>query len=443
MVSLQDSSPELHVLPQAKTAHLTLDSTIRELNLYQFQVESVQPGRDVAQSFQLNPLLPGVILTQQRKLVGMISRRQFLEQMSSPYGLELFLKRPLHSLYRFVSGDILTLRGDTKIVNAARHSLQRLPTFVYEPIVVELEPGTYRLLDVHQLLVAQSQIHELTTQLLHEQTQAQMIQTEKMASLGQMVAGVAHEIKNPVGCITGNFEFLDDYCEKLIQLLTAYAVDFPQQSKDLSELKEDYELNFILENLPKILKSMKLGSERLTKIVGSLQSFSHMDESRHQPANIHECIESTLIILTNRLKKGIKVIKNYTNLPPVNCSSGQLSQVFMNLISNAIDALNEKTEQAGNESDSWQPQIEISTRLVPQEEEDWISVQISDNGTGIDPTIQERIFETFFTTKPVGKGTGLGLAITHQIVTKKHDGKLLMDSQLGKGTTFEILLPLA
>jgi signal transduction histidine kinase len=372
----------------------------------------------------------------------MISRRQFLEQMSSPYGLELFLKRPLHSLYRFVSGDVLILRGDTKIVDAARRSLQRTPKLVYEPIVVELEPGTYRLLDVHQLLVAQSQIQELTTQLLHEQTQAQMIQTEKMASLGQMVAGVAHEIKNPVGCISGNFEFLDDYCTKLIELLTAYAAELPQPSADLSELKEDYELDFIVEDLPKILKSMQLGSERLTKIVGSLQSFSHMDESRHQPANIHECIESTLIILNNRLKKGIELIKNYANLPMVNCSSGQLSQVFMNLISNAIDALNEKTEKSENESDSWQPQIEISTRLVPKEEGEWVSVQIADNGSGIAPNIQERIFETFFTTKPVGKGTGLGLAITHQIVTEKHDGKLLMQSQLGKGTTFEILLPL-
>ena len=182
-----------------------------------------------------------------------------------------------------------------------------------------------------------------------------MIQTEKMASLGQMVAGIAHEIKNPVGCITGNFEFLDDYCEKLIQLLTAYAAEVPQPSDDLSQLKDDYELDFIVEDLPKILKSIKLGSERLTKIVGSLQNFSHLDESRHQPANIHECIDSTLIILNNRLKKGIKIIKTYADLPLVNCSSGQLSQVFMNLISNAIDALNEKKEKSRNESSSWQP----------------------------------------------------------------------------------------
>ncbi|MEQ9666856.1 sensor histidine kinase [Coleofasciculus sp. G2-EDA-02] len=442
MVSLQHTYPELSVLPQLKTTNLTLDSTIRELNLYNFQVESVQPGRDVAQSFQLNPLLPGVILIQHRKIIGMISRRQFLEQMSRPYGLELFLKRPLHSLYRFVSAEVLILRGDTKIVDAARRSLQRTPNFVYEPIVVELEPGTYRLLDVHQLLVAQSQIQELTTQLLHEQTQAQMIQTEKMASLGQMVAGIAHEIKNPVGCITGNFEFLDDYCAKLIELLTAYAAEVLQPSEDLNQLKEDNELDFILEDLPKILNSMKLGSERLTKIVGSLQNFSHMDESKHQPANIHECIESTLIILNNRIKTGIRISKNYANLPLVNCSSGQLSQVFMNLISNAIDALNEKAEKAGHRSGSWQPQIEINTRLVQQDKRDWVLVQISDNGTGIAPNIQQRIFETFFTTKPVGKGTGLGLAITHQIVTEKHEGKLFMHSQLGKGTTFEILLPL-
>ncbi|HEY9649840.1 MAG TPA: ATP-binding protein [Coleofasciculaceae cyanobacterium] len=426
----------------SETQALKLESTIQELSLYDFQFESSHLGIEVAHAFQSYPLLPGVILAEQGKFVGMISRRRFLEQMSRPYGLEPFLKRPLHSLYRFAEAEVLKLPGEMQIVEAARRSLQRPPAILYEPIVVEIETEVYRLLDVHQLLVAQSHIHELTTQLLHEQTQAQLIQTEKMASLGQMVASVAHEIKNPVGCITCNFDFLANYCHHLIEILSAYDAEFPNISANIGQLKEDAELSFILEDLPKILNSMAAGSERLTKIVGSLQSFSHFDGANPHPADIHDCIESTLLILKNRLKSGIEVIKNYGNLPPIHCYSGQLSQVFMNLLSNAIDALTDKLNDSMTNVKIWQPQIEISTEIIQNSDTDWVSIRIADNGPGIPQKIQSRIFETFFTTKPVGKGTGLGLAISHQIITQKHQGQLLMHSQPEMGTEFKILLPL-
>ncbi len=442
MLVLKESGTEGSIPSQSEPQSLSLESTIQELLLYDFQVEVSRLGKEVAQNFRVNPLLPGAILMEQGKFVGMISRRRFLEQMSRPYGLELFLKRPLYSLYRFANAEVLRLKGDTLIVDAARRSLERSAELLYEPIVVELEAGCYRLLDAHQLLVAQSKIHELATQMLNEQTQAQLMQTEKMASLGQMVASVAHEIKNPVGCITCNFEFLSNYCNKLIEVLAAYETEVSEISVSLAELKEEAELDFILEDLPKILKSIEVGSDRLTKIVGGLQNFSHMDENHRKPADIHECIESTLIILNNRLKSGIQVIKNYGYLPPVNCYSGQLSQVFMNIISNAIDALIDKVNERGTSSKTWQPQVEISTTVVEHSDAEWVSIRIADNGPGISPAIQKRIFETFFTTKPVGKGTGLGLAISHQIVTQKHGGQLLMRSQPETGTEFQILLPL-
>ena len=431
MVSLQKSKAELSILSEFDTKKLSLESTLQELSLYDFQIEASCQGKEVAQRFEINKLLPGVILTTENKFLGMISRQRFLEQMSRPYGLELFLKRSLKSLYEFAGANLLKLPGDTLIVTAARLSLQRPPELLNEPIVVEFAPGVYRLVDVHQLLVAQSQIHELTTQLLDEQTKAQMLQTEKMVTLGRMVAEIAHEIKNPVNCINGNSGFMSTYCQDLMQLVAAYEEE-PNRSAKIADLKEDIELDFLLEDLPRLIESMKASAERLTKIVSGLQNFSHLDENKRQTVDLHECIESTLLILNNPLKNGIEVIKNYGDLPPVSCYSGQLSQVFMNIISNAIDALGEAKSKETHPNfipaKNWQPQIRITTEVLETKDSEWVAIRISDNGPGIEPEIQKRIFETFFTTKPVGKGTGLGLAISNQIVTQKHGGKLFVRS---------------
>ncbi len=463
---------------QASIAEFRLDSTLQELSLYDFHVEATDVGSKIAQMLEAFPLLPGVILTDMGQFAGMISRRRFLEFISRPFGRELFLRRPVTALYRFAQTEILIFPSDTLIVDAAKQSLVRSRELLYEPIVVQLSTQNYCLLDAHELLVSQSNIHELATTLLRQQTQSQLIQTEKLASLGQMVAGVAHEIRNPVTCITGNLDFLSNYSKDLMDLLSAYE-KIVGENEEIEELKESIEFDFLQEDWAEILKSMKVSAERLTELVTSLHTFSHMDETHRKEANIHECIDSTLLIMKNRLKYNIKVAKRYGDLPLVKCYSGQLSQVFMNIVSNAADALEELKGKTG-----FVPAITIETELIDMADGDfvsselmqnyvrgdranskqlssatrngdfnsesaktsqnhaWVAIRIADNGPGIPPEIQRRIFETFFTTKPAGKGTGLGLAITHQIVTEKHKGKLNLHSTPGTGTEFEILLPL-
>jgi len=468
----------VQAISEASRGELCLDSTLQELSLYDFQVEATDLGMRISQLLEANPLLPGVIVTHRGEFGGMISRRRFLEFISRPFGRELFLKRPVRALYRFAETETLIFPSNTLIVDAARKSLLRSKELLYEPIVVQVSPQTYSLLDVHELLVAQSNIHELATKLLRQQTQSQLIQTEKLASLGQMVAGVAHEIRNPVTCISGNLGFLSNYSKDIMELLSAYE-QIVGSSEKIDELKENIEFDFLQEDWVEILKSMKVSSERLTELVTSLHTFSHMDETHLKEANLHECIDSTLLIMKNRLKYGFKVVKNYGDLPLVKCYSGQLSQVFMNIVSNAMDALEEVKGEKG-----FVPAITIETEVIDSSDGDcvnseliqnyvlgdrqnakllssasqngdfspeaaeknqnnaWIAIRIADNGPGIPPEIQRRIFETFFTTKPAGKGTGLGLAITHQIVTEKHKGKLNLHSTPGTGTEFEILLPL-
>lgn len=469
-------------MSQASIGELCLDSTLQELSLYDFQVEATDWGMQIAQMLESNPLLPGVIVTHRGEFAGMISRRRFLEFISRPFGRELFLKRPVSALYRFAETESLIFPSNTLIVDAARKSLLRSKELLYEPIVVQVSPQTYSLLDVHELLVAQSNIHELATKLLRQQTQSQLIQTEKLASLGQMVAGVAHEIRNPLTCISGNIGFLFNYSKDIMDLLSAYE-HIVGDSEKIDGFKKNIDFDFLQKDWVEILKSMKVSSERLTELVTSLHTFSHMDETHLKQANIHECIDCTLLIMKNRLKYGIKVVKSYGDLPLFKCYSGQLSQVFMNIISNAIDALEEVKEEK-----AFVPAITVETEVIDSSDGDcvnseliqnyvrgarqnskqlssgsqngdfsleaakknqnsaqnnaWIAIRISDNGPGITPEIQRRIFETFFTTKPAGKGTGLGLAITHQIVTQKHKGKLNLHSTPGTGTEFEILLPL-
>ena len=269
--------------------------------------------------------------------------------------------------------------------------------------------------------------------------QAQLIQTEKMSSLGQMVAGVAHEINNPVSFIYGNLVYATEYSQALLKLIELYQQEYIDTAGPIQQLTEEIELDFLIEDLPKVLSSMKIGAERIREIVLTLRNFSRLDEADMKAVNIHEGIDSSLIILQSRLKpKGdwreIQIVKQYGNLPAVECYAGQLNQVWMNILNNAIDALISQAQR----TEGFTPTIAIATEIVDSE---WVKIKIKDNGIGISSSAQKRIFDPFFTTKPIGQGTGLGLSISYQIVTEKHRGHLKCVSEPGKGTEFVIQLP--
>ncbi len=260
-------------------------------------------------------------------------------------------------------------------------------------------------------------------------TQQQMVQSEKMSALGQMVAGVAHEINNPVSFIYGNLAHMENYTLDLLSIIAAYQSHYPEPPEALQTQIDDIDLEFITEDIEKLLKSTKVGAERIKAIVLSLRNFSRLDESEFKQADVHEGIDSTLLILQHRYHPAIVIERDYGELPPIDCYPGQLNQVFLNLLGNAIDAL-----EAANIA---QPKIRIWTKAIDNQ----IEIHIADNGIGIPEAIQLRIFDPFFTTKPVGKGTGLGLSISYQIITEKHHGKISCDSVPGEGTEFAIELP--
>jgi two-component system, NtrC family, sensor kinase len=293
---------------------------------------------------------------------------------------------------------------------------------------------------IHELEESQTRLEEQSLKLNQaftdlKRTQTQLVQAEKMSSLGQLVAGIAHEINNPVNFIHGNLSHVQDYAQNLLGLIQLYQTQYPNPAPVIQTETEAIDLEFIQTDLPKILDSLKMGTDRIRQIVLSLRNFSRMDEAEFKTVNLHEGIDSTLLILQHRLNarpgaEAIQVIRNYGDLPLIECYPGQLNQAFMNILANAIDALEEVKENPGR--------ITIQTSLVDSE---WVKIVISDNGTGMTEPVLRRIFDPFFTTKSVGKGTGMGMSISYQIITEKHEGKLDCFSVPDKGTEFIIQIP--
>ncbi|MFB2879753.1 ATP-binding protein [Floridanema aerugineum] len=582
--------PQQNILANQK-GMLLPQSTLEELKLYTSQVEWNCPVGEAVKIFKANPILPGIIITQEHQFVGIISRRLFFEYMSRPHSWQLFSKFPINAIYQLIKKPTIILPINTPIVEAAKQSLQRSPELLYEPIAVENEQGEYQILDVHNLMTAQSEIHESLTAALmqaeikyrciyenavdgifqttpdgqyisvnpalariygynspeemihsitnidrqlyvepnrrHEfmaaieknrsvsqfesqvyrrdgsiiwisenaravynengsllyyegavediterkqaevalrhseaklrkqatelattlhqlkQTQAKLIQTEKMSTLGQLLAGVAHEINNPVNAISNNLPCLTQCVQGLLELLAIYEQIISEETPEIIAKKAEIEFDYIQEDLPRIMSAMSASSERIREIALSLRNFSRMDEGKKKLADIHQGIDSTLLILHHRLKaKGelpeIKIIKNYGELPHVKCALGQLSQVFINLIGNSIDALEQRIKQ--NDPNTPAPTIWIGTEVVDKNR---VRICIADNGQGIAEENLPQLFEPFYTTKPVGKGTGLGLSISKQIITEKHGGKIECHSKLGEGAKFLIELPIS
>ncbi|MGB3536013.1 MAG: ATP-binding protein [Microcoleaceae cyanobacterium] len=465
------------VLSEGKHFDLSLESTVEDLPLYNFQISSECLGIEVAQLFERYPQVPGVIIVEQTvnqepTFLGMISRRQFLESLIRPQGLKLFLYQPIRVLYSYNRTKTLVLPADTLILVAAQKALRRSSELASDPLVI-VNPtrshsshkldNSYQLLDVHELNIAYWQIRGIETQVRHERTQAQMIQSEKMASLGRLVDGVAHEILDPVGFIWGNLSHLTDYHQDLMKLLSAYEQCCSHSVyPEIQQIKEEIEYDFLSEDIHQVIESIRSGAERLKNLSTSLQNFCHKDEIHPKPADINSCIDHILLLIKSRISSDILILKNYGKLPPVHCYIGHINQVLMNIITNAIDALlnqaatekweqdfgNQYSNQPLNQRLKKPPQIEITTAIktlnttcsFPGKLSQWVSIQIADNGPGMSAQKCSQILDSFSVDKRIQKETSLSLS--YYIISAKHGGQFKLQSQPGLGTEFQILLPL-
>lgn len=440
---------------------LGIHSVLSDLSLHTFSVTPDCTIQALMACFVQAPDLPGVVITASER-VSLLSRQQFLDCMLQLGYTSFFQEGSIRFILSQTNRKALKLSGNTSILLGAQQALKRPIEQQSDPLLIKQADG-YRLLDAHTLNVAHWQIRGIETQIRYERLHMQLLQNEKMAALGSLVDGVAHEILDPVSFIWGNLGYIADYAQQQHELLVAYEAEMPQPPPRIVQLRENIEIDYLRSDLPAAISSVRNGANRLKQLATSLQNFCHIDEIHPRPTDIHTLLDGTLRLLRSRLSTPIEIERCYGKLPPVPCFPGQLGQVFMDIFIRAIDSLLVQAQPehyTDSPTPDKTPQIAITTCVLADQESPearpdesrWVSIIISDNGPGLLPETKAQIIESFSTERRSRQETGL--AMSYQIVTAKHGGRFWIRSchaseseaceakRSPTGTEFEILLPL-